>query len=536
MPNAVAPWRVTYTPGNWLVLSGPTSVVVMIPAPARMSALVNRLWTDMVSAGSLDALLDLLAQYGFDAMPDLAAFFWDDEGLHGIARGRVAVVDTEVGEVAFDGAGVKTWREVSLGEERQLRIDMEPVDQDAVLQLPLVVGSATASAIYLNTSADARLYFPDRESLGTALEVAPEPAPYIDAEVIDEPEAERHQEPAAVLAPRTMPQLGSPNEELTPEAPVAETSAPGVEPEVSPAPDPVAETAPPEDEPEVSPTPEPVAAPSAPAAADTDVPVPPPSPAATDIPTGGEPEADAFGTGSLDFDTGELHAATDEQPEAQPTAEPAPSADPEPAATEPVAQPSASGERDDPVVVPGRFAQEPEPQDEGTVFSDNIAATHKPSAEPEQEQQVLTVWCPNRHPNAPGSVQCRICRGPVDSSNPRLTRRPLLAGVNTNYGEFADVVDGVLVGRAPDPSKAPTGSYLMRVTSPSSDISRSHLVVTTQGWNVMVTDLHSTNGTTVMPVGEQPFVLANGQSVQVELGTILDLGDGVSLRIEPPRG
>lgn len=76
----------------------------------------------------------------------------------------------------------------------------------------------------------------------------------------------------------------------------------------------------------------------------------------------------------------------------------------------------------------------------------------------------------------------------------------------------------------------------MRVNSPSSDISRSHLLVTSKDWNVMVTDLNSTNGTTVMPVGEQPFVLANGQSVQVELGTILDLGDGVSLRIEPPRG
>lgn len=76
----------------------------------------------------------------------------------------------------------------------------------------------------------------------------------------------------------------------------------------------------------------------------------------------------------------------------------------------------------------------------------------------------------------------------------------------------------------------------MRVNSPSSDISRSHLLVTSKDWNVIVTDLNSTNGTTVMPVGEQPFVLANGQSVQVELGTILDLGDGVSLRIEPPRG
>ena len=59
--------------------------------------------------------------------------------------------------------------------------------------------------------------------------------------------------------------------------------------------------------------------------------------------------------------------------------------------------------------------------------------------------------------------------------------------------------------------------------------------MTTKDWNVIVTDLHSTNGTTVLPLGESPFTLRDGASVQVELGTVLDLGDGVSLRIEPPR-
>ncbi|WP_158522712.1 FHA domain-containing protein [Tessaracoccus aquimaris] len=93
-----------------------------------------------------------------------------------------------------------------------------------------------------------------------------------------------------------------------------------------------------------------------------------------------------------------------------------------------------------------------------------------------------------------------------------------------------------MIGRAPDAGKGPSGSYLLRVASPSSDISRNHLLVTTRDWNVHVTDLHSTNGTTVLPQGEAPFTLRDGASVQVELGTVLDLGDGVSLRIEPPRG
>lgn len=190
-------------------------------------------------------------------------------------------------------------------------------------------------------------------------------------------------------------------------------------------------------------------------------------------------------------------------------------------------------------MVAGRFQDQAEPQDDGTVFSTDLAATHKPADEATEDAQdphVLLVWCSNRHPNAPNSTTCRICGAPVDATRPQLAPRPLLAGVNTNYGEFANVDAGVLVGRAPDAARGPRGAYLMRVNSPSSDISRSHLLVTSKDWNVMVTDLNSTNGTTVMPVGEQPFVLANGQSVQVELGTILDLGDGVSLRIEPPRG
>lgn len=569
MQHAIAPWRVTYTPGNWLVLSGPSSLVVMVPAPARMSALINRLWTDIVQARSLDALLELLATYGFDAMPDLAAFFWDEEGLHGIARGAVRVVDTQAGEVAFDGEGVKTWREVALGEERQLRIDMEPVDQDAVLQLPLVVGAASASAIYLNTHSEARLRFPDEESLGAA--AAPEPA-----RAVETPEDEGLNAPTQIQEVKSddIPDgpVPVPSAEPSPTQPSAAEPEPvvsGTDLEVAPEPEPwvdaevvsesdapaaatePAAVLPPEPTPEIaSPEPQATAQPEPQASAEGDVPVPPPSPQPEPVPdlqpVPSADDPDAIGTGQLDFDTGEVHvgaaaaAAGPVAPSAPPAAPPGvqPTAEPpyEPA-PQPASQPSAGGERTDPVVVPGRFAQQEEPADEGTIFSTNIAATHKPGTEPDPEPdpQVLTVWCPRRHPNAPGSVQCRICQAPVDSANPQLTRRPVLAGVNTNYGEFADIVDGVLVGRAPDAAKAP-GAYLMRVNSPSSDISRSHLLVTTQGWNVIVTDLHSTNGTTVMPQGEQPFVLANGQSVQVELGTILDLGDGVSLRIEPPRG
>ncbi len=491
MTLPVAAWRVTYTPGNWLVLAGPTMLVVMLPAPARASRLVNDLWRDIVEAGSIDGLLRLAGEVGLDAMPDFGAFFWDSNGLHALTRGRVRVVDTENGEVALEGEGTLTWNEASLGGSRHLRIDLEPVDDDAVLQLPLVVGAASVSAIYLTTDPEALVRFPSHEQLGVlpkmpVLGVRPRRHPV--AEVEDAPGADEAA-PAveeAVPVPVEAPAVDG-------EAPAVEVPAPAVE-VVAPVVDGVeaepGEVEPPSDAEDLSShEPDPIPEQEAPVA---------------------EPEFPGLGD---DF---EPEDSTD------PGAIPAP--------VEPA-------ERSTPLIIPPTLG-EVEEDGGGTIFSTGLAATHKPAPQPEQRQdpQVLAVPCSNGHANPPGSRSCRICLAPVDSTNPRLIRRPLLAGVHTNQGDFVDVTVGIVIGRAPDGGNGPAGSYLLRVPSPSSDISRNHLLVTTRDWNVHVTDLNSTNGTTVLPPGEAPFTLRDGASVQVELGTVLDLGDGVSLRIEPPRG
>ena len=41
----------------------------------------------------------------------------------------------------------------------------------------------------------------------------------------------------------------------------------------------------------------------------------------------------------------------------------------------------------------------------------------------------------------------------------------------------------------------------MTVPSPGHDISRTHLEVAPEGWSVVVTDLHSTNGTILVRPG-----------------------------------
>ncbi|MGV8846957.1 FHA domain-containing protein, partial [Tessaracoccus sp.] len=254
-----------------------------------------------------------------------------------------------------------------------------------------------------------------------------------------------------------------------------------------------------------------------------------------------EPEQDGEATQFLRFDADELPEPGNE-PEPPAPAIPLPMPEPAvamptpavpiPAPAAPIPAPGGPG----PAVVSGNF-QVGDDDLGGTIFSTGLAATHKPpAAAPPEQPQVLAVPCARGHANAPGSRLCRMCSAPVDSSNPRLINRPALAGVHSTTGEFANLHVAVLIGRSPDAAKAPQGAHLMRVASPSSDISRSHIIVTPRDWSVIVTDLDSTNGTTIIPVGEQPFILANGESVQVDLGTVLDLGDGVSVRIEPPRG
>lgn len=112
---------------------------------------------------------------------------------------------------------------------------------------------------------------------------------------------------------------------------------------------------------------------------------------------------------------------------------------------------------------------------------------------------------------------------------------PPLAGVHTNGGEFVNVVTAVVIGRDPRRAAGYEDADLLRVPSPHLDISRNHLVVEALTDDVVVRDLHSINGTLVLPPDGEPFTLRHGAAVRVEMGTILDVGEGVSLRIEPPR-
>jgi hypothetical protein len=97
-------------------------------------------------------------------------------------------------------------------------------------------------------------------------------------------------------------------------------------------------------------------------------------------------------------------------------------------------------------------------------------------------------------------------------------------------------VDGVvLIGRAPQATRAPDGAQprLITVPSPEQDISRTHAEVRLELGRVLVTDLYSTNGITIASGGLPPRRITAGEPVAVGDGDVVDLGDGVTFTVEP---
>ena len=67
--------------GEWVVLSGPTSLVVLEPPNHDWASLINTLWDQVVASSSITDLASLLATFKIDELPSFGAFFWTAEGM-----------------------------------------------------------------------------------------------------------------------------------------------------------------------------------------------------------------------------------------------------------------------------------------------------------------------------------------------------------------------------------------------------------------------------------------------------------------------
>lgn len=96
----------------------------------------------------------------------------------------------------------------------------------------------------------------------------------------------------------------------------------------------------------------------------------------------------------------------------------------------------------------------------------------------------------------------------------------------------------IIIGRAPSAERVTSTQVprLVSVTTPNQDISRTHVRFALEGDTVVVTDLHSRNGTMVALPGRAPQKLRAGEPTAVIAGTVVDLGDGALITVAEVAG
>lgn len=148
-------------------------------------------------------------------------------------------------------------------------------------------------------------------------------------------------------------------------------------------------------------------------------------------------------------------------------------------------------------------------------------------------ETVPAVWCPAGHLTDPTIPLCRVCRAQVAPQHPQRVPRPALGGLRLPSGEVVPLDRGVVLGRRPQPLPS-SGDWPHLVTLPAEHtfVSRMHLHLSLEGWQVVARDLGSRGGTTVRPPGRVPERMVAEQPYVLEPGTALDLADTYEVRFE----
>ena len=163
------------------------------------------------------------------------------------------------------------------------------------------------------------------------------------------------------------------------------------------------------------------------------------------------------------------------------------------------------------------------------------ATVHRPGGHLVQgtSSTVLAVSCPLGHLTPPSSPSCRTCHQRVAPQEPLRVPRPALGGLRLPTGEVVPLDRGVVLGRKPAPVAGSTDwPHLVHLPSDHSFVSRMHLQIELDGWDVVARDLDSRGGTTIAPPGRDPVRMRPRDAYILEPGTLLDLADVYAVRYE----
>jgi hypothetical protein len=149
---------------------------------------------------------------------------------------------------------------------------------------------------------------------------------------------------------------------------------------------------------------------------------------------------------------------------------------------------------------------------------------------------VQALLCPSGHVSPPNCITCRACAEPLPQQEPVLVPRPALGVLRLSTGDVITLDRSVVMGRNPRSELAgDERPHVVKLPSGDGEISRTHLIVTLDGWHVLVTDLQSTNGTLVELPGRLPERLRPKEAMPIPNGALVTLADGIYFRFEVTR-
>ncbi|GAA1535908.1 hypothetical protein HD600_001577 [Microbacterium ginsengiterrae] len=472
--------QTTYRSGQWYVLVAPGALIALSPdAPTE---LVTRLWERERSAGELAAVIDALTEQAsgsFAAMLPFAAVVMEGPDARVAVRGEAIVeVTGPDGHESFTGANVTTWSERFVADASRIAISTGASADEG--DLPISGGIVRAATV----TADIE-----------PADIVPVADAVPDAHAADSGSEERN---ADASVAQTLAALRVPSGE--PGLPAALDADAEAEQQ---APEPVAEQ---QREPEVQPS---------------------------------EEESVADELVAEIADDGET--VTDEPPQSEPSAEESTSSDIE---TERI--PEVASTDDDVVdgatLVPSDVTYASDSDEFDQLFGATIVApgpAAPPPAPPAPPAPPLTV--DGDHDGATISLaEARALRQNVPTAAPDAPTAvlPVVGGsagrVRVSTGQVVTLDRTVIIGRRPRSTRASGADlpHLIAVESPQQDISRSHLEIRPEGDTVVVVDLHTTNGSTLLRPGADPLRLHPGEPTLVLSGDVVDLGDGVTVVFE----
>ncbi|MCS3843478.1 FHA domain-containing protein [Microbacterium sp. AK031] len=256
---------------------------------------------------------------------------------------------------------------------------------------------------------------------------------------------------------------------------------------------------------------------------------------------------------------------TPEAPAPEPVAEEAPAADEPSAQSEPepateqipevpaegsgdAAEESVEDDVDGATLVPTDISETSDIDEFEQLFGATIASSNAivrpatiPPAPPAPSGTPVVGAADGDHDGATiSAAEARALRQNVPTAEPDAptTVLPVVSGgvgrVRVSTGQVVTLDRTVIIGRRPRSTRASGADlpHLIAVESPQQDISRSHLEIRPEGDTVVVVDLHTTNGSTLLRSGADPLRLHPGEQTLVLSGDVVDLGDGVTVAFE----